>query len=339
MNYDATALLQFKELIDKAKHVVIIQAERIDADSLGSSIGLEAALMHAGVKTTLYCYNEVPSYLRHIPGWDRVTNELPNHFDISILVDSSTTNQLERTWAEHKKPLLNKPFVCIDHHMSETGRVEGENVLYLIDKQAGASSQQVVELTRHFGWNIDKDSAYALASGIKADTVNLSTKQTTAATFTAMAYLVEQGADLESLRAAIEKTSSIPADQLHLRGEVLKRTQFFRDNTIAFTYFTAEECDLLSEDKLLIEKMKHELRTLQEVEISIVITEKSGYSNASMRANIDVARLVAEHFGGGGHDRAASCRFEDMTHEGVIEKMTPVLEEKMDAYDDETQTL
>ena len=339
MNYDETALNEFKQLIDNAKHVLIIQAERVDADSLGSSLGLEAALMHAGVETTLYCYNEVPSYLRHMPGWDRVTNELPSSFDISILVDSSTTNQLERTWAEHKKPLLSKPFVCIDHHMSETGRIEGDNVHYLIDKQAGASSQQIVELARHFEWQIDKDSAYALASGIKADTVNLSTKQTTADTFMAMAYLVEQGADLESLRAAIEKTSSIPASQLHLRGEVLQRTQFFRDNTIAFTYFTAAECDALSEDKLLIEKMKHELRTLQEVEISIVITEKSGYSNASMRANIDVARLVAEHFGGGGHDRAASCRFEDATHEQVIEKMTPILHAKMDEHDEQTQAL
>ncbi|MEX0748596.1 MAG: DHH family phosphoesterase [Candidatus Saccharimonadales bacterium] len=330
MNYTPELLLRFGTLLDEASHVVVMQAEHIDADSLGSSLGLEAALTKLGKQVTLYCHDEVPSYLKHFPGQDRVTQNLPGKYDLAILVDSSTHSQIERTWSEHKAALSRRPFVCIDHHVSTNNQINGANVLLLLDDTAGASGQQVVELAQHYGWELDAEAAYVLAAAIKSDTVNLSTRYTSAATFRAMAYLVEQGVDLEELRLNVEKVSSIPATQLHLRAEVLARTSFFKDNQIAVTYFTAEEYKLLSEDKLLIERTKHELRTLQEVEIAVVITERKGYSNASMRANVGVARLTAEHFGGGGHDKAASCRFENATHTEVTEAIVPVIERLLD---------
>lgn len=332
MIYSKKQIQTLKKQIDEAEHIVIIQAEHVDADSMGSSMGLESAFTALGKKVTLFCYDVVPDYLKHIPGWDRVTDELPA-YDLAVLVDSATLNQLEKTWSKHKGEIMNRPLICIDHHNSVTGQLEGENITLLVDENAGASGQQVVELARELDWHIDAEAAYALAAAIKADTVNLSTYKTTARTFDAMGYLVNCGADLEKLRYNIEQTSSIMPKDLPLKATALARTQFFKNDRIAITYFTQEEYESLGNETLVIERMKQDLRMLRGVDISVTITERKGYSNASMRANVDVARVTAEHFGGGGHDRAASCRFADATHEDVIEQIVPVISGFIDEHE------
>lgn len=337
MTYTKKQIQDLKKQIDDAQHILIMQAEHVDADSLGSSMGLESALVALGKKVTLFCHDGVPDYLKHIPGWDRVTDELPT-YDLAILVDSSTLNQLEKTWSKYKGEIMNRPLICIDHHDSTTSRLEGENVTLLVDEKAGASGQQVVELARELDWHIDEEAAYALASAIKADTMNLSTYKTTPRTFDAMGYLVERGADLEKLRYNIEQTSSILPKDLPLKATALGRTQFFKNERIAITYFTREEYESLGNENLVIERMKQDLRMVRGVDVSVTITERKGYSNASMRANVDVARVTAEHFGGGGHDRAASCRFSDVTHEEVIEQIVPVISGFIDEYEKESIT-
>lgn len=338
MTYTSEQLEYLKTRIDEAEHIVIMQAEHVDADSLGSSLGLESALTDMGKTVTMFCYDPVPSYLQHLPGWDRVTAELPDTYGLALMVDSSTMNQMEKTWSKYKGTIRKRPLICIDHHASTTGQLEGDNITFLVDETAGASGQQVVELARQFDWHIDADAAYALASAIKADTVNLATRKTTSRTFDAMGYLVDCGADLELLRYNIEQSSSLPPGDLPLKAAALQRTQFFKDNRIAITYFTREEYESLGDDQLVIERMKQDLRMIKGVDISVTITERNGYSNASMRANIGVARQTAEHFGGGGHDRAASCRFFDVGHEEVIERIVPVISGFIDEHETPIET-
>ena len=331
MKYTKTDLKAFKDTIESVDHILLLQPERLDADSLGSALALGDIFAKLGKKVTHYCYSEVPTYLHHMCGWEQIGYTMPTDFDATILVDSATKNQLERTFSEYKDLLSSKPFIVIDHHNSRTGEIDFAT-LSLLDDKAGASSQQVVELAENFGWEFGADSAYVLAAGIKADTVNLSTAKTSPETLMAMAKVVEVGADLEQLRLNIEKTSSIPVEQLPLRIKYLERAKFYHHNKVVFTYFTLEEYESLGLDKLLIEQAKNDLRMLEEVDISVTITLRKNYANASMRANVPVANLVAEYFGGGGHDKAASCRFFDMNEEQVAEEMLPVLIEKIEDY-------
>src|SRR5438270_9763731 len=82
-------------ILAEAHHVVIIQADNPDGDSLGSALALEAILGDMGKEPYLYCGVEIPSYLSYLPGWDRVTKELPKNFDASIIVDTSADSLLE----------------------------------------------------------------------------------------------------------------------------------------------------------------------------------------------------------------------------------------------------
>src|SRR5688572_18509414 len=85
------------QLVENAKNILIIQAENPDGDSLGSALALEAIFDEMGKKVSLYCMVEMPKYLRYAKGWDRVQNELPRDFDLTIIVDTSSASLLERT--------------------------------------------------------------------------------------------------------------------------------------------------------------------------------------------------------------------------------------------------
>src|SRR5665213_1750941 len=87
---------QIKNLLDGAQKVIIIQADNPDADSLGSALALEHIIGDLGKEPYLYCGVDMPGYLHYMSGWDRVSSELPSQFDLSIIVDASTTTLLER---------------------------------------------------------------------------------------------------------------------------------------------------------------------------------------------------------------------------------------------------
>src|SRR5579884_337582 len=87
---------QAQQLIAKADKIVVIQADNPDADSLGSALALEDILGDMSKTVYLYAGVDMPSYLRYMSGWDRVSNELPTQFDASIIVDASTMTLLEK---------------------------------------------------------------------------------------------------------------------------------------------------------------------------------------------------------------------------------------------------
>src|SRR3990167_2597025 len=111
---------RIKAIIDSAKHIVIVQADNPDVDSLASSLALEAILEDQGKKVTLYCGVDLPSYLHYLPDWGRINRELPKTFNASIIVDTSSDallEQLDKTGA--KAWLAAKPSIVLDHHTTD----------------------------------------------------------------------------------------------------------------------------------------------------------------------------------------------------------------------------
>jgi nanoRNase/pAp phosphatase (c-di-AMP/oligoRNAs hydrolase) len=68
---------QIKQLVESAQHIVVLQADNPDADSVGSALALEQILHELGKEPSLYCGIDIPTYLRYLTGWDRVDNQLP----------------------------------------------------------------------------------------------------------------------------------------------------------------------------------------------------------------------------------------------------------------------
>src|SRR6476661_88199 len=87
---------QIQETLDNAQRIVILQADNPDGDSLGSALALEQILHDMGKEPVLYCGVDIPSYLSFMPGYDRVTKDLPAQFDASIIVDTSADSLFEQ---------------------------------------------------------------------------------------------------------------------------------------------------------------------------------------------------------------------------------------------------
>jgi len=113
------AIEDLKKYVEEAEHIVIIQADNPDGDSLGSALGLEEILGNMGKKIDLYCGVDIPGYLRYLPGWDRIQREMPKKFDASIIVDASTTSLLDKLQVSGELSwLATKPCLVLDHHAS-----------------------------------------------------------------------------------------------------------------------------------------------------------------------------------------------------------------------------
>ena len=102
------------KIVNDAKHIVVVQADNPDADSLGSALALENILGESGKQVSLYCGVDIPTYLRHLSGWDRVTRELPASFDAVIVVDVGNEILLEQLDLTKQKGMLaSKPTITM----------------------------------------------------------------------------------------------------------------------------------------------------------------------------------------------------------------------------------
>jgi len=141
-----------QKLIENANHILVIQAENPDGDSLGSALALEEILGDQGKDVSLYCPIDIPKYLRYFSGWDRVTTEFDQGADLVVIVDTSAdvllTKVLETPGARHF--LDSHEVLVIDHHTTKSTLSFNHNAL--IDSEALSTSQVLYRLAAEAGW-------------------------------------------------------------------------------------------------------------------------------------------------------------------------------------------
>ncbi len=315
---------EVKQLIDSANHIVVIQADNPDADSLGSALALEAILEEQGKTVSLFCGVDIPGYLHYLSGWARVSNDLPNNFELSIIVDTSSVKLLEKlTKSGAKNWLATRPLIVLDHHSNEPD-IDMGAVIY--NPKAAATAEIIYELAKEFKWQIPNDAKELIAVAILSDSVGLMSASTSARTIHVIGELVESGVDLPKLESARRESMRREAVLIPYKGELLKRVEFHRDGRIATVTIPWEEIEkyspLFNPPMLVLDDM----RLAKETAMAIAFkTYPDGKITAKLRANYgyDVADKLAEHFGGGGHPMASGFKitdgrsFEDIKNETI----------------------
>jgi nanoRNase/pAp phosphatase (c-di-AMP/oligoRNAs hydrolase) len=81
--------------VEAAGTILILQPDSPDGDSLGSALGLEEIFGDLGKKVVMYSYKEPETYLHGLEGWDRVSQDLPKSFDLTILVDTGSPSLIK----------------------------------------------------------------------------------------------------------------------------------------------------------------------------------------------------------------------------------------------------
>lgn len=301
------------EHIVASQHIVIIQADNPDADSLASALALEAILTDMGKTVTLYCGIDIASYLHYIPGHDRVVKDLPHQFDASILVDCSSQillEQLEKT--NQIGALRTRPMIVIDHHAT-TNDLTIHNVS-LIDIHAVATGEVIYLLAKDLSWTISTDTANLLAVSILADSLGLTIESVTSRSVHILGYLIEAGANLAQLEATRRLSMVKPLDIITYKGRLLQRIEYFNDNTLALVIIPWDEIQQYSPFYNPAVLVLEELRIAEGVKIAVVLKlYPDGRITGKLRSNngAPIAGQLAEHFGGGGHPSASGFKTYD----------------------------
>lgn len=305
---------KIKDLVGTAQKIVVLQADNPDADSLGSALALEHILGGLGKDVYLYCGVDIPTYLRYMSGWDRVLNELPSNFDLSIIVDASTYTlfgQLEK--AGKLGSLRTKPCVVLDHHKTVDKPLDFATISF-IEATFASTGELIFVLTQEVGWNINRAAAEHIMSTILGDTQGLTNQQTTANTYRVMANLTDLGANRPLLEELRREYSRMPESIYRYKGELIARTQFLEDGRIATVTIPQDEIN--EHSPLYNPAVLVQFDSLQVTGVMLSVIFKaytSGRITGKIRCNISapIGNILAEHFNGGGHTYSAGFKVDD----------------------------
>lgn len=303
---------QIEKILDGAKKVVIVQADNPDIDSLASSLALEAILESQGKKVVLYCGVDLPSYLHYLPGWSRITRDMPKQFDASIIVDTSSDSLLEQlTRSGAKAWLAAKPSIILDHHSTDA-TISFANAIY--NYPAVATAEIIYELATTLKWRLDKQTMELLAMGILSDSLGLMSQSTSSRSIHIVGELVEGGVNLAELESLRRETLRRDPELVHYKGRLLERVEFHGDNRIAIVTIPWEEIEKYSPSYNPSMLVIDDMRLARGTDVAIAFKlYKDGKITAKIRCNYGypIASKLAEHFGGGGHPMASGFKITD----------------------------
>lgn len=302
------------ELIQASEKILIIQADNPDGDSLGSALALESLLGTMGKQPYMYCGVDMPGYLRYMPGWDRVSSELPSAFDVSILVDASTMTLLEKLVETGKQGIIaSKPVIVLDHHQTVENEVPFAEVL-INDTEVSSTGELIYRLARQFNWPLDAVSGAFIMSAVLGDTQGLTNQLTKPGTYRLMAELCELGVDRPALEEQRREAGKMPREIFSYKARLIERTEFEVDGKLAIAHVPHDEIMEFSPLYNPAPLIQNDMLQTAGVGIAVVIkTYKDGKILGAIRCNAgySIGAELAGHFGGGGHPYASGFKLQD----------------------------
>ncbi len=322
MHYPTASHIQ--DILQAAQHIVIVQADNPDADSLGSALALEEILGEMGKQTTLYCGVDMPGYLHYLPGWDRVEKDMPKQFDASIIVDASTMTLLEKLEQTGQiNWLAAKPCIVLDHHQSVDNPILFATV-EITDGQRASAGELIFMIASQLAWPLPVAAQEFIMSSILGDTQGLTNQLTSADTYRIMGSLVDAGVDRSKLEELRREYSKMPVAIFRYKALLISRAQFSSQGAVVSVAIPQNEINLYSPLYNPAPLIHGDMLQTIGVRVAIVFKHYTdGKVTAAIRCNpgAGVGADLAEHFGGGGHKFASGFKviggkpFEDVRAE------------------------
>lgn len=322
-----TEATKINDIIKAANRIVIIQAENPDGDSLGSALALEHILGDLDKEPLMYCAVDMPTYLRYMSGWDRVSSEFPTDFDASIIVDASTMTLFEHLRAPEQKRLAGKPCVVLDHHETVDHLVPFATVM-VNDGGRASAGELIYLLSKQLKWPLSPESGEYICTSILGDTQGLTNQLATAETYRIMAELVELGVDRPKLEEMRREYGKMQQEIFRYKSELIRRTEFALDGRLACVTIPHNEIKQYSPLYNPAPLIQTDMLQTVGVEIAIVFkVYDDGKITAAIRCSpsAPIGADLAGHFGGGGHKFASGFKitggrsFEDLKSECLRE--------------------
>jgi len=281
---------------------IILSHRQLDFDALASMVAAqklypEALIVIEGTYST-YVQDFLALAKEHIPYYKFKDIDI-DRVEKIILVD---TYELSRS-VNNKKLLTKletKELEIIDHHPHPKQNRFDKNVIF---EPLGACTSIIVEMLMKRGQKISSFEATLMALGIYDDTGSLIFENTTARDLRAVAYLLDQGAQLgvvaEYLRKPLSKEQTDLFQQLLDNGSI----EYFEHTPVYISY--AENQEYLNGLALLA----HRIGEIASVDVWFIVVkmENRVYIVGRARGTDFPVNKIVQAFGGSGHNKAASA--------------------------------
>lgn len=293
---------------------IILTHEQADFDALASLLGAhlvdETSIpvlprrMNRNVRAFLTLYGT------ELPFVD--PRDLPNKpIDLVTLVDTQSIISIKGMSADTQVRV-------VDHHTIRDDLHQGWEIT---TEEIGATTTLFVEILRDHNGLIGTIQATLLLLGIYEDTGSLTYTRTTARDLNAAAYLLEHNARLDIAADFLNHPLSLDQQALYDRLRHNSETHYIHGQTVLVACGDAEDM----EEEL--STLAHKMRDLLDPDALFILIKTRGGIQLIARStsdNIDVAQ-IADHFGGGGHERAAASLIKDCDLENTCDELVKVL--------------
>lgn len=293
---------------------LILTHDHADFDAVASQLALAQLMPEAravlpthlnrNVRAFLHLYSDVLPFIEH--------KDIPKrHVDRAWLVDTQTL-QLVRGMDKHTLVEV------IDHHARRDDLPADWTAS--IDT-TGANTTPLIEKMRAAGINLTPIEATLLALGIYEDTGALSYGTTTPRDISAAAWLLEQGAVLDTVRGFLHHP--LADDQRELYEALLENMETVTIDGHAVVIASAKAKGMVEE----ISVVAHKLRDLLDPAAIFLLVDLGSHLQMVARSSaesVDVGQ-VADELGGGGHNRAAAAVIRGMTLDEARSKLLEIV--------------
>jgi phosphoesterase RecJ-like protein len=305
------------DLISASRTFLIASHIDPDGDAIGCTLFMYSVLKRLGKNVKVVYEEPIPDTFAFLEGSSEVIATETAPAEVAIVVDSALLSRIG--WVAdlvRRCPTI----VNIDHHKSNDDF--GHHNLVVTD--AGACGEVIYGLARAMGVTPTRGEAEALYVALLSDTGCFRFPNTTSATLSVAADLVDLGVD--PYHAASEIFWKRSNSGLKLLGSALSTIEVTNGGSIATMEITKrmyEETGATSRDS---EGFANYPRSIRGVKVGILIREIDGNRfRVSLRSREQFPiGEVAKSFGGGGHPTAAGCRIE-----GDLESVKASLRERI----------
>lgn len=329
-----TDFTELKELLATPRKVAIVSHKSPDGDAIGSSLGLYHYLITKGHDVSVIMPNDYPTFLKWMPGTDKVVLHEGNEKNAEALVNAVEVlfcldfNTPDRAFGlEGVIQTSENVKVMIDHHPQPSGFVD----FMLSDTSACSTAELVHRFAGMMGDGIpNKESGECLYAGIMTDSGSFRFPNVTSETHRIVADLLDLGVRQDEVYNHIQNTSS--EHRLRLLGYCLDdKLTVLKDHSTAFITLTLEEKKRFHFQQGDTEGTVNYPLSIEGVNFSAIFIESEGYVKISFRSigQFDVNAFSRASFSGGGHRNAAGGR-SDLPLKETIDKFVALVKENAD---------
>lgn len=321
-------MIELKDILEGKRSVALGGHVRPDGDCVGSCMGLYLYLKEQYPQISADVYlEEIPEAYRMIQGTDEVKTQIPEGkvYDLFIALDCGDIKRLG-----FSAPLFSRAAasLCIDHHVSNEAFADDNYV------EPDASSTSELVYTLLDPEKISKPVAEALYMGIAHDTGVFQYSCTSPETMEIAAALMRKGINGSEI---IDKTYYAKTYiQNQILGRALLESMLIMDKRCIVSVIRKRSMEFFQAQPADLEGIVSQLRQTKGVEVAIFLHETEPQTfKVSLRSKgkVDVS-VIARHFGGGGHVRAAGVTMKGSSHD-VINNITARIALQLDHCEDQ----